>query len=124
MLARRVVDLDFDEIKRWFGIRDERFPDRSLFPDTGFIIDGIAAGFVYFTDSSIAIIDCYISNPDTDQLSRSDALNAITESLINSAKFHRCKMIKCDTKLESIKARAISHGFKTTGAYESFIKEI
>lgn len=124
MLARRVLDLDFEQIATWYGMREMRFPDRSLFPPTGFIISGVAAGFIYYTDSLVALIDCYISNPDTDSKTRSDALNAVTDALINSAKFHRCKMIKCDTQSEAIKKRALAHGFKTIGAYENFVMEL
>lgn len=124
MSVRRIVDLDFDEIKRWFGMREFRFPDKSIFPKTGFIVDGVAAGFIYFTDSSVAIIDFYISNPDTDPDTRSDALNAVTEALIKSAIFNRCKIIKCDTKLEAVRQRALDHGFDALGTYESFMMEI
>jgi hypothetical protein len=124
LLARRVVELDFDEIEKWCEARGGRLPDKSLFPRTGFIIDGIAAGFVYFTDSAVAIIDCYLSNPKTDPKTRSDALNEITSSLIKSAQFHKCSVIKCDTKLEAIKKRATDFGFKSVGTYESFILEL
>ncbi len=99
-------------------------PQKSLFPKNGFIIDGEAAGFIYLTDSPVAIIDCYISNPDTDSKTRSDALNAITISLIKCARFHRYKIVKCDTKLEAIKKRAVDSGFKPIGLHESFAMEI
>lgn len=99
-------------------------PPRSLFPRSGFIISGVAAGFLYFTDSAVGIIDCYISNPDTDSKTRSDALDAITLALIGFARFHGVKLIKCDTKLEVIKTRALGHGFRATGSHESFALEL
>lgn len=120
MLARRFLELDFDEVEKWFVRRNQPMPDKSLFPKVGFIVDGIAAGFIYFTDSFVAIIDCYISNSDSDSKMRSDALDIITKSLINMARFHKCKVIKCDTQLESVKQRALQHGFKSLGTYESF----
>jgi hypothetical protein len=124
VLARRVVDLDFDQIGTWFSMREMRLPDRSLFPATGFIISGIAAGFIYYTDSAVALIDCYISNPDTDPQDRSEAIDAITDALIQSAKFHRCKMIKCDTQLDTIKKRALALGFKGIGEHDNFVMEL
>jgi len=123
-LVRRVLELDFDEIRAWFEARELKIPDRSLFPKVGFIVEGVAAGFIYFTDSPVAIIDCYISNPLSDSKYRSEAITGITEALIVCAKFHKCKRIKCDSTLGSIKRRALDHGFKSTGTYESFIMEI
>ena len=124
MLARRVVELDFDELSRWVEVRGGSLPDRDLFPPTGFIVDGVAAGFIYFTNSLVAIIDCYLSNPFTDKELRDKALDLITVELIKYAKTHRCKLLKCDTKLEVIKHRALKHGFKALGAYENFSMEL
>lgn len=124
MLARRIVDLDFDAISIWFENRLLPIPDRSLFPPTGFIVDGIAAGFLYFTDSRIGIIDCYISNPHTEAKTRSDALDMITDALIAKAKAHGCRLVKCDSKIEATKKRAISSGFKPIGSYEAFVMTI
>lgn len=119
-----MLDLDFDDIRTWFEARDSQMPERSLFPRIGFIISGIAAGFIYFTDSDVAIIDGYISNPNTDSKTRSDALNEITQSLIKYAQFQKIKLIKCDTQLEAIKRRALDFGFKHLGTYESFSLEL
>jgi hypothetical protein len=122
--ARRVVDLDFDEIERWFEARNHKMPHKYFFPKIGFIVDNIAAGFIYMTDSNVGIIDVYISNPSIDGLVRGHALDEITQELIKSAQFYGLKLIKCDTKLEKVKNRALSFGFKHIGAYESFILEL
>lgn len=124
MSARLVIDLDFDELGRWYLARWGSVPHKSLFPPIGFIVEGIAAGFLYLTDSSIAIIDGYISNPETDSKTRSDALNAITEALIGFAKSHGVKRLKCDSQSEAIKKRALSHGFTLVGVYDSFTLEL
>lgn len=124
MSARLVIDLDFDELGRWYLARWGSVPHKSLFPPIGFIVEGIAAGFLYLTDSSIAIIDGYISNPETDSKTRSDALNAITEALIGFAKNRGIMRLKCATQSEAIKKRAESHGFKCIGTYTTLILEI
>lgn len=122
--VRRVCDADFPEMTKWAHARGQNMPHRSLFPRNGFIIDGTAAGFVYFTDSAVAILDCYISNPSSEKKTRSDALDAITDALIRCAEFHRCKLIKCDTKIEAIKRRAERFEFVSIGAHESFCREL
>lgn len=124
MVPRRVLDLDFDEIEKWFEARDMHMPPKSLFPKTGFIVEGVAAGFIYFTDSKVAILDCYISNKDADKQLRADAINRITYVLIKLADFHHCKLVKCDTKIGTIKEWAYKYKFKSTGIYESFVLEI
>lgn len=125
VLVRRVVDLDFDEISKWAEARSLDMPDKKYFPKTGFIVNGIAAGFIYYTDSPIAIIDCYLSNPGSLKEDRDKALDLITEELIKNAVFHKCLMIKCDTGLESIKKRALKFGFNSVDKnFESFMLEI
>lgn len=124
VLARRVLDLDFDEIGKWMELRGQKMPHRDLFPKIGFIVCNVATGFIYFTDSKIAIIDCYYSNPNSDALERNEALDKITDELIKSAIFHNIRMIKCDSTHEAIKRRALKFGFKNIGMTESFILEL
>lgn len=124
MLVSRVLELDFDEIERWFEAHDMTMPHKSLFPPTGFIVRGIAAGFIYFTDSPLAIIDDYISNPTSDLKTRSDALNMITEHLLEIAKRRGCAVVKCDSKIEVIKKRAEALGFTPVGSFDSFVMKI
>lgn len=124
MLVRRVLDLDFDEIAKWFEARKMPMPDRSLFPKVGFIVDNVAAGFIYFTDSRVAIIDCYISNPKSDKKVRDEALRGITGALVTIGKSHNTRLLKCDTQLDAIKIRAEQTGFKRIGSFDAFIMEI
>lgn len=99
-------------------------PHPSLFPKVGFISEGVACGFVYFTDSPVAIIDCYLSNPNSDAQVRSKALDEITEALIKIAAFHKCQVIKCDTSIISVMKRAEKFGFKSIGSHESYALEL
>lgn len=124
MLAKRIYLDDLVQVKKWHEDRGINCPDLSYFPPTGFIIDDIAAGFILYTDSGIALIDGYISNPNCKKSEREKALNLITRALIESAKKKGCNVIKCDTKLDCIKIRATKHGFKSLGVYESFAMEI
>lgn len=124
MLARRILELDFHEIERWFDKREMKYPTRAIFPQVGFIVDNIACGFLYFTDSSVAFIDGYVSNPESDKYERGEALDMITNELIKMAIFHKCKMIIGDSKIDQIKHRALKHGFKDSGKHHSFYLEI
>lgn len=122
--VRRVLELDFYEIEDWFALRETKMPPIPTFPAVGFIMEGVAAGFIYLTDSTVAIIDCYISNPKSNMDLRNYALDLITEELIKVARFHKCRLVKCDTKLEAVKQRAKKHGLISLGEFESFAMEI
>lgn len=101
-----------------------QMPALDLFPKVGFIVDQVAAGFIYYTDSKVAIIDNYITNPRSDADERDEALNLITQELIGNAAFHGCTLVKCDTVLDIVKKRAMTFGFKSIGHFESFIKKL
>lgn len=54
-------------------------------PEIGYIIDGVVAGFLYQTDSDVAIIEGYTSNKHSDKNERRDGLVLLTETLLNRA---------------------------------------
>lgn len=123
-MVRQIEDHDLDQIEVWFAARGVSMPELWAFPKTGYIIPGVAAGFLFLTDTPVAIVDCYIASPYADSDKRNDALDIITHALIASARSNGCKIIKCDSAIEAIKNRAIRLGFKSTGSYESFKMEL
>lgn len=123
-MVRRICEADFLRLEEWFKGRGVAMPHRSLFPLNGYIVEGIAAGFLYLTDGGIGLLDCYITNPETDSKTRSNALDALTEALLSCAHLNRCRLIKCTTKIEAIKKRAERFGFKSVGTFEAFFMEL
>lgn len=123
MSVRAVVEKDFEQITYWANLRGILLQD-GVFPSHGLIEPNVAAGFLYCTDSCVAVLDCYISNPESDSHSRDLALDEITKGLIKIAKSMGYTEIKCDTQLSAIKTRAIKHGFKSLGQFELFVMEI
>lgn len=119
----RTVD-DFKQICRWLALRGLPQYPRSIFPKIGFIVDDIAVGFLYLTDSSVGIIDCYISNPESNKHERDVALDRITEELLETASISHCTIVKCDSKIEAINKRALKFGFRPSGSHESFSLEV
>ena len=68
---------DYVELCKWFKDHKLSTPSRDQLPMNGFIVPKIAAGFIYLTDSSIAILDCFISNPASDDHQRDAALEIV-----------------------------------------------
>jgi hypothetical protein len=120
---KRVSDSDLPEILHWFKKRNLVIPPKWLFSDEGFIVPRVAAGFLYLTNSGIARMDCFISNPDVSKADRADALEAIANRILYVARHeHKVKMISCDTKIKSIQTLAESLGFKISGEHVGFYK--
>jgi hypothetical protein len=115
---------DFEEIRSWYKKRSVEFFDRTVLPNIGFVVPGIGAGFIYMTDSSIAFIEGFITNPEADSKDRNDALDRISENLILYARVMGVKFIKCETKFREIELRAERLGFKSLGQTTSMVKEI
>lgn len=99
-------------------------PSVGALPGTGYIYPGVAVGFLYCTDSQVAIIDMFLANPDTDAFTRRRALDAITEHLLSAATILGAKYVKCDSSNPAIISRALKFGFKETGQHTSLFKEL
>lgn len=122
---RSVNEHDFEEIISWFEKRHFPKPPLWVFSNKGFITPGVAVGFLYLTNSSIAYIDCYVSNPEAKKEDRKKAFERITDRILSTAKNgHNIKMICCNTKIDCIKDMAESFGFKYGGAQLAFSKNL
>ena len=115
---------DYSQMERWGNARDVKPPPINLLSDTGLIVDDVAVGFLYITNSDLGIIEGYMTNPEADKFDRHKALNGITLELIEMAKNAGCKLLKCDTKLNEIVTRAKDFGFVELGQYKTFVKEL
>jgi hypothetical protein len=115
---------DYSQLTRWFKHREMNVPPIELLPNHGYIMDDVAAGFIYLTNSAVAIIDCYIANPESDKNTRDKALNWITIHLIAYAKNSGCRLIKSDTKIKEVITRSKNHGFKEVGQFTSLVREL
>ena len=115
---------DYSQLAKWCNHRDVVAPPKDLLSSVGFIVDDVACGFIYLTNSSVAILDCFISCPHSDKKIRDKALNLITIELTAYAKNSGCRLIKCDSKIREVINRAYDHGFKEIGQFTSLVKEI
>lgn len=102
---------DYGYISRWWSERDLPPIPLGLLPLNGFIVPGVCAGFLYLTDSDLAIIEGFVSNPKTTQMERDPALNAVTAALCERAKALGYTAISAFTQTEKITSRATKHGF-------------
>lgn len=111
-------------MSQWYKLRGKTAPKEEFVPDIGFIEPGVAAGFLIQTDIPYAIIDLYISNPRSEKAIRDEALDRITQMLFQKAKSLGCKVVRCESQVNTIKERAERNGFKPVGDFALFVKEL
>ena len=90
----------------------------SSLPENGYLVQGLAAGFLYKTDCDIALIENFISNPDSPWADRQAALDAVTLALVACAKSNGFRHVMALTTSQAIYARATRLGFSPNGAFE------
>lgn len=79
----------------------------------------IAAGFIRRVEGPYAILDSFITNPDTPSEFRDRALDLITEKLITIADYNNVTKLISFTTEKNIFIRSIKHGFASVPHYFS-----
>lgn len=110
MIVRKVKKKDLEQIRNWYLKRGE--PDQTLvLSDIGFIVDNVAAAFLYTTNSPICMFEAYITNPETNKDERKEALDLITNKLFETAKNMNFKTIISLVNNKATHQRCLDYGF-------------
>lgn len=123
-MVRQYVPADYTALGELYKTWGLPPPSRDFLPHIGYMVDGLACGFIYFTDSKVAIIDNFITNKQAEREVRDIALDKIIEALLGSAKTAGCKLVKCDSNLNAIKQRASNWGAVCLGDFTVYAKGI
>ncbi|MBZ4417827.1 hypothetical protein [Myxococcus sp. RHSTA-1-4] len=109
-----VPELHFEQVKDWLQHWNELMVPEAL-PKTGFIIPGKAAGFLYRTDSSMALIENLVAAPGLPKDERNVAVDAIVAAVCEEAARQGFKMLLGYTLLDAVVKRAERTGFVYVG---------
>lgn len=123
-MIRQFTDDDLSQINEWYAAHGAPPVPRTRISNIGRIEPGVAAGFLYQTDSSVCLLEGYVSNPLAASEDRGRALFGITIRLLAEAKDMGFSEVIAMTKDLNIMERAIMHEFKDMGAFYLFSKEI
>lgn len=123
-MIRPVEESDFKEIFRWHELRGMRPPDIGSMPGVGLIQPGVAAVFLYRTDSDVCLLDCAVSNPEAERSECDEALDSILRELVKIASGTGFRKIFAMTRRGSIAKRLERESFQTVGEFQFFAKEI
>lgn len=68
-----------EQVDQWCAARKMRPIPAGWLPSTGLIVDGVAAVWLYRSDSAIIFVEGLISNPDASMITRARATEALLE---------------------------------------------
>lgn len=116
-MTARVVDksVDYDAIKRWIVDRnadDVSLPPVEHIPENGWIVDDTAAIFLYDTDSEVAVLDYFVSNPQALEADRLKACDLLIVEAVKKAKELGKTVLYGHTAIHKVIALGFRYGFK------------
>lgn len=120
---------DYDLICKWWEAKEwPKIPLEDL-PRVGILISskGVpsAVGFIYQTDSTLAIMEWILANPEVSVMERVRALDALVDDLCYVAKNLGYRKIFTMLSHKRLMEKVEAHGFKRTDDNVShFLKEL
>ena len=82
-------------------------------PQSGFVVDGIAMGFMYRTDSKMALIENLAANPMVARETVTLGLDAVVSAIADEGRSLGFEVLIGYTNVKAIIERALRHGFTT-----------
>ncbi len=123
MEVRRYRLDDFEQICKWAKMYNTEYsPDN--FPKTGFIVEGIAAYFMYKTDSDVCFLENLISNKQAAPEDKDKAINLIIEAILKEAKESGFKVAYATTGIPAVVFRAMVKGAQAQPKQTLLVKDL
>ncbi len=95
---------------RWYQMTPLALP---FLPPTGFVVDGVAMGFLYKTDSKMAWIENLSANPVLPREQRTCGLDLVVAAIIEESRAQGFEVLIGYTNVQAVIDRALNHGFTT-----------
>lgn len=102
---------DYETVCVWWRKHDWTPVPVSSLPRTGFIVDDLAAGFLYITDTNLTWLEWVVANPEAEKEQRSKAVDAVIEALLDRAKELGFTRVFTSTNNPALEKRFHKHGF-------------
>lgn len=83
MMLRKFRKEDYDTICSWYDKRGHKAPSIETLSDMGWIADERVAGWLYTTNSNMAMIEGIIANPDTTPSLRRESVERLVSFMID-----------------------------------------
>ena len=118
---RRITPSDYRTIDAWYDKRNRDMPDPKTFSDMGYMADGRVAGWLYVTNSNMAMIEGIIADPDTVPSLRKASLEKLCGFLVDTAVALGYTHIFGITEHPSIEKVCYKLGFQEAKGFRVFV---
>ena len=115
------TDRELDAVRGWYRARGLAVPVREWFGH-GFWVPGVAACFLYLTDSRRAYVEDLTTNPAESAAVRHVALLELGERLEQEARKAGVRYLVGWTQEEDVAERGRSGGYHPIGVFHGFAK--
>ena len=119
MTVRRFKPKDISSVNKWLRRHGHPTAQPSAIPAVGFIVPGVAAGFVRDCETGVGMIDSYASNSLVSSETRHQALESITQEILKLPFKYFITM----TADRGLAHRFQTHGMKLMPGYAWLAKE-
>lgn len=104
-------DVHYPILEGWWEGWKQTPPGPETLPATGFVVADLAAGFLYRTDSSLALIESLVANPASRAEARDAALDAVVEAIAEAAQAAGFDILLAYSSVPAVLRRAQRRGF-------------
>jgi hypothetical protein len=123
-MVRDFAIADLADVNAWHCAHGRPGMAASHVPQTGRIVPGVAAGFLYVTDSDVALLEGYVTNPEAPLRERSKAVDEITHALLAEAKDLGMGRVVALCASGGIARRAGKFGLQWRGSVQFLAREV
>lgn len=106
---------DYALLSEWWAAHNWPPMPEQFLPRTGVVVEvedkAVCAGFLYKTDSAFAWLEWVVSDPKSDKLERSQALDTLIGSLLHIAQSLGFQAIHTSARHPGLIERYQAHGF-------------
>jgi len=106
------ADSHLSQVNDWHRARGLALVKATQLPRIGFLVPGVAVGFIYQTDSSLVLLDGFVANPALPYGQCSRALDEITGALLRAAVELGPRTAVVITALDPVAAHVKRFGFR------------
>jgi sugar phosphate isomerase/epimerase len=115
---------DLPEVAGWYSARGFSGLRPGHLPKHGAIVPGVAAGWLYRTDSDVGLLDGFVTNPSAPLRERSKAVDAISSHLIELARHLGVRHLVAMCLSAGIHRRSRKLGLRPGGTVHLALKEL